>query len=136
MKEATKNQNSLPGLMSVEPPQGLYAAIMARIELAARRGAPMGAGGFCALGLACGAVLVPVVQYTAQQFYASGFYDYLSLILSDHSLVLTYWREFGLSLLESLPSVALLLFLPIAVALAWSLVRLVKNARAGFVRYA
>jgi hypothetical protein len=134
MKKATENQNSLYSVLeAVEPPQGLYAAIMARIEAAARRSAKIRAGLFGLVVVASGAALVPVMQYTASQFYASGFYDYLSLILSDHSLVLTYWREFGLSLIESLPSIAILLMLPISAALLWSLVRLVKNARAGFM---
>ena len=120
-------------LQTVEPPQGLYAAVIARIELAKRRAAQLRTGAFAIVALISSAVLVPVVQYTASQLYTSGFYDYLSLMLSDHSLVFAYWREFGLSLLESLPSLALLLLLPIAAALAWSLTRLVKNARTGFV---
>jgi hypothetical protein len=124
-----KEQGLHRTLQAVEPPQGLYAAVMTRIDAARRRTAQLRAGAFAALALISGAVLVPVAQYTAAQLYASGFYDYLSLALSDHSSVTTYWREFGLSLLESLPSLALLLLLPIVVALVWSLVRLVTNAR-------
>jgi len=136
MKEATKNKSGLyRTLRTVEPPQGLYTNILARVGLARRRAAQLRAGVFGVVVLTSGSLLVPIVQYTAGQFYASGFYDYLSLAMSDHALVTTYWREFGLSLIESLPSLALLLMLPIAAALAWSLVRLVKNARNAF-RYA
>ena len=116
-------------LQTVEPPKGLYAAILARVDLAKRRAAQMRAGLFGILALASGTLLVPALAYTSSQLYASGFYDYLSLISSDHSLVLTYWREFGLSLVESLPSLALLLLLPTVVALVWSLARLIKNAQ-------
>ncbi len=125
-----KSQNGLHRtLVTVEPPQGLYAAVMARIDLAKRRSAQLRAAACAAIALLSGALLVPALEYAADQFYTSGFYDYLSLVLSDHSLVLTYWREFGLSLVESLPSLAILVLLPIVAALAWSLVRLVKNAR-------
>lgn len=119
-------------LSTVEPPKGLYEAVMARIDTARRRAAQMRAGLFGMVALLSGALLVPALEYTMSQLYASGFYDYLSLILSDHSLVLTYWREFGLSLIESLPSLALLLLLPTIVALVWSLARLIKNVRSGF----
>ena len=122
-------------LAATELPQGLYAAIMARIDTAKRRAAQIRAGLFGIVALASGAALVPALQYTANQLYASGFEDYLSLMLSDQGSVLTYWREFGLSLVESLPSLALLVLLPIAAALVWSVVRLVKNVRTGF-RYA
>jgi hypothetical protein len=131
--EEVKQQGLHRTLATIEPPQGLYAAIMDRIDLAKRRGAQMRVGLFGILALASGALLVPAAQYLASQFYASGFYDYLSLAMSDHTLVMTYWREFGLSLVESLPSLAILLFVPIAAALVWSLVRLVKNARVGFI---
>ena len=128
-----KNRDSLHRtLATIEPPQGLYAAVLARIDLAKRRAAQMRAGLFGFVALVSGALLVPALEYTSSQLYASGFYEYLSLLSSDHSLVLTYWREFGLSLIESLPSLALLLLLPTVVALVWSLARLVKNVRTGF----
>jgi hypothetical protein len=130
MKPATENQLGLHRtLATIEPPVGLYAAIMTRIDIAKRRSAQMRSGVCAAIALLSAAALVPVVEYTLNQLYTSGFYDYLSLMLSDNGSVVTYWREFGLSLLESLPSIALLLLLPIMVALIWSLVRLVKNAR-------
>jgi hypothetical protein len=134
MKNGEEKQQGLyRTFTTVEPPQGLYAAVMLRIHLAQRRAAQMRAGLFAVVALASGAALVPVLGYTINQLYTSGFYDYLSLIFSDNSLVLTYWREFGLSLIESLPSLALLLLLPVAAALVWSLMRLVKNAMNGFV---
>ena len=119
---------------SVEAPAGLCEAIMARIAYAQRRAAQLRTGLFGALALASGVALVPAFQYAAQQFYASGFYDYLSLLSTDSGFILTYWREFGLSLVESLPSLALLLLLPIACALAYSLYRLTQTGRVAFGR--
>ena len=118
--------------MEVAAPNGLFEKVLARVDAARRRSAQVHAAAFAALVVLCAGALVPVLEYTAEQFSSSGFYDYLTLALSDHSLIFTYWREFSLSLLESLPSLALLLLLPLAIALGWSLVRLVKNARSAF----
>src|SRR6185437_15827244 len=100
-------------IQEMPAPEGLRERILARIELAKRHSAQIRAGLSALLAVFSLAAFVPVITYTAEQFYASGFYDYLSLLLSDRTLLLTYWREFALSLLESLPSLALLLLLPI-----------------------
>jgi hypothetical protein len=128
-----KEERLYSTLTEVRAPEGLCERILVRIELAKRRGAQLRAGLFGLLVVLTAGALVPVLEYTSQQFYASGFYDYLMLALSDHTLVTTYWREFGLTLLESLPSLALLLLIPTIAALLWSLRRLVKNARSGFI---
>jgi len=47
--------------------------------------------------------LVFVVRDALMQFSQSGFYDYFSLLSSDRAVVATYWKEFTLSLTESLP---------------------------------
>jgi cation transport ATPase len=120
-------------LAAIEPPKGLCEAILTRIESAKRRGARVRSGLFALLAMASGVALVPVWQYTTEQFYASGFSEYLTLIASDRSAVLPYWKEIGLSLIESLPSIALLVLIPILAALLWSLVRLVKNVRSAFI---
>lgn len=119
-------------LPMLEPKVGLYHLIIMRIALAKQRGARVRTALFGALALLSGAALVPALQYTAEQFYASGFYDYLTLIFSDRGFVLAYWRQFGLSLFESLPSLALLLLLPIVLALGYSLYRVVQTGRVAF----
>ena len=43
------------------------------------------------------------VKYLLQGFNQSGFYNYFSLLLSDPDIMLTYWREFSLSIVESIP---------------------------------
>ncbi|MDE1924632.1 MAG: hypothetical protein KGH79_00405 [Patescibacteria group bacterium] len=119
-------------LAEATPPRGLYEAILARIEEAKRTQARVRSGIFGIVAVLSGAALVPAVQYALAQFYASGFYDYASLLLSDRSLALTYWREFSLTLLESLPALALLFVIPLVVALVWSLSRTIKTARVAF----
>lgn len=119
-------------LAEVPPPRGLYEAILARIDAAKRASARVRAGLFGAVAVLSGLALVPAVQYAFAQFYASGFYDYASLLLSDRSLALTYWRELSLTLLESLPALALLLVIPLFAALVWSLLRTVQTARIAY----
>ena len=111
---------------------GLYHRVMERIALARQRAARIRTGLFGILAVVSGIALVPASQYAAEQFYASGFYDYLSLIISDRGFVFTYWQQFSFSLLESLPSLALLLLLPIAFALVYSLRRVVQTSRVAF----
>ena len=47
--------------------------------------------------------LIPAVQYIATESANSGFVQYVSLIISDSSLILTNWKEFSLLIAESLP---------------------------------
>jgi len=57
-----KNRDSLHRtLATIEPPQGLYAAVLARIDLAKRRAAQMRAGLFGFVALVSGALLVPAL---------------------------------------------------------------------------
>jgi hypothetical protein len=119
-------------LACVEAPEGLCASVLSRINGAKRRSAQWHAALFGLSTVASVAVLIPTLEYTSEQLYASGFYEYASFVVSDNSLATTYWREFSLSLLESLPSIALLLLLPIVAMLVWSLIRLVRNVRGAF----
>jgi hypothetical protein len=119
-------------LGEIEPASGLYAAILEHIRLAHRRGARMRAVALGMLSALCGALFVPILQYAAAEAYASGFYDYFSLVFSDRGFVLSHWHEFALSLAESLPSLAILLVIAISAALAWSLRKTVYNARLAF----
>ncbi len=121
-------------LSDMEPPSSLYAATLARIAFMRRRAAMVRTlllGGFAFLS---GAIFVPSLAYAVQEFHASGFYDYATLLISDRGLVLTFWREFVLSLLDSLPSFAVLLLLATSVAFIWSLRRMVPNARVAFMQ--
>lgn len=125
--------NTLKRLFAeLQAPESLYRAVHMRISALERRAARIRMTIFGILSLVSLAALVPALQYTAEQFYVSGFYDYTKLIFSDSSLVVTYWREFGLSLVDSLPSLALLLLIPIVALLIWSLKRTAQTARTAF----
>lgn|SRR3989338_8873239 len=57
----------------------------------------------------------------------SGFIDLSSLVLSDVRLVMPYWQDYVLSLLETLPAFSAALALAAALASFTFLTRLVKN---------
>ena len=49
------------------------------------------------------------IKILVGQFIKSGFYSYLSLAFSDSGVIATYWKEYTLSLVDSLPVVSLVL---------------------------
>lgn len=113
----------------IDPPRGLFSAILARIAQESRRAARFRLAMFSTVVVASGAALIPTLSYTMQEFRVSGFYDYVSLLFSDYTVASAHWQEISLSVVESLPSVAILLILSISITLIWSLRRAVPNAR-------
>ena len=73
--------------------------------------------------------LIFSVRYMIQEFYQSSFYSYLSLIFSDPSVVLSYWKELSMSLLETLPILGITISLIAVYVLLVSIRTLVKNTR-------
>jgi len=58
------------------------------------------------------------LRYVLQGFAQSSFYSYASLLLSDPDVLLQYWREFTLSLVETMPLFGITaLFITIALLL-------------------
>jgi hypothetical protein len=53
--------------------------------------------------------LIPVIIDLLSQFANSGFYEYLSLALLSSGSISSYWKEFILSLADSLPVMSLTL---------------------------
>lgn len=71
-------------------------------------------------------------QYVMQAVYQSSFYRYLSLLISDSDIVLSYWQQFTLSLVESMPFFAVTLALVAIVILMVSIRVFTNNARRSF----
>lgn len=130
--ESMKEQALYSAMRQLEAPQGLYASVLARIQLARQRSARLKTYLLGAAALVFGLTLIPALQYMARELYESGFYSYASLLFSDGKFVLSIWREFTFSLLESVPSIALLLVLVSAAAFVWSIRRTIINARIAF----
>lgn len=53
--------------------------------------------------------IVPTFKTLLSQLSNSGFYQYLSLASSDSSIIASYWKEFVLSLISTLPYASLVL---------------------------
>lgn len=62
-------------------------------------------------------------QILSEQIENSGIYYFASLIISDLGSVLAFWQDFSLAILESLPIVAIIMFV-INIALAVFTLRL------------
>ncbi|OGG66272.1 hypothetical protein A2Z56_00565 [Candidatus Kaiserbacteria bacterium RIFCSPHIGHO2_12_45_16] len=72
-----------------------------------------------------------VLQYLLTSFYQTSFYSYLSLIFSDPDVVLAYWQQFLLVLLEALPVASMIVALIVFGALLTALKLFVENSRLG-----
>jgi hypothetical protein len=72
---------------------------------------------------------VPTWQSFQANVQQSGFGQYLWLAYTDFQLVLAYWQDFGLSLLESMPTISLVELLSIVFVMVLSLKTLAKYGR-------
>src|SRR6266496_1203918 len=101
----------------IEPPKHLLGGILARVALARRRAARVKLVAASFGLLASVTALLPAFWYLLQEFYTSGFYDYFSLLFTDHSVAIAHWQELLLSLTEALPSIAILVLLGVVFVL-------------------
>lgn len=69
------------------------------------------------------------ISYFIQNTKTSGFYNYLSLILYDGLSLLEHWKEFSLSLAESLPLMSLVVVLVFLGLLIWSVSKTTYSIR-------
>lgn len=112
---------------NIEPPERLYLGILARIEREKRRIARIRLAFFGIVAGASLASIIPSFQYVMREFAQSGFYEYLSLLFSDSGAVLASWREFALSLAESLPITEITIFLVMVFVFLVSAKLAIKN---------
>lgn len=98
---------------SPEPPEGLFEQIMRRVHKEERLLAVKRMIVF-SLGLIGSAIaFFPALQTMRGVFAESGFMEFFSLLFSDAGLVMTYWQNFIMTLLESLPVISLSIFLAV-----------------------
>lgn len=127
-----KEHQKFLGLASLEAPRNVYDHILLRVETARMRAARMRLALFGALSFASLAALFPALQYAAQGFYQSGSYEYLSLVFSDGTALLPYWKEFLLTLAESLPVFEIAVVLGVVYVLLESIKLAVRNTSIAF----
>ncbi|MEK7641763.1 MAG: hypothetical protein AAB365_02095 [Patescibacteria group bacterium] len=90
-------------LEASEPPRDLAMRISMRIQHARtiRNRVHIAVHGAVIIGSIV--VFVPALQYAGAEASQSGFYEYVSLLASDGSLLISSWKELGISILESAP---------------------------------
>jgi|GEM_PF-1333728 len=101
-------------------PSGLMRGILVRLEKEAasfERSQRRLWGTVSALSLAA---FLASSWYAVTAFSTSNFGSYFSLIFSDGGSIALWWRELGLSLVESLPLLSLGVFLASICAVLWS----------------
>ncbi|MDE2057644.1 MAG: hypothetical protein KGI78_02195 [Patescibacteria group bacterium] len=122
-----------PLLSQIEPPATLLGEVLARVARARRARARARLAAFAAAGALSAAALADALAYAAREWYASGFGAYLALAFSDRALALAYSRDLLFSLVEALPSFAILLLIGFVALFAWSVKRASGEARAAFL---
>lgn len=105
----------------IEPTQNLCKSVLSRIAYARCRAAR---AMFIFQTFVCfisGMLLVPLVGSVGREFYTSGFYEYATLLFSgDVASITNVWTELTYSLIESIPSFAIVGMLFVGATLIWS----------------
>lgn len=115
-----------------ELPKNLRSNILLGIRSEEKRIAKQQLAASSFVAIASIGAIVASVKYALTAFYQSSFYSYATLLLSDPDMVLRYWREFGLALLESLPVIGIVCCLAAVCTLLVSLRFFARNMQLGF----
>ena len=112
-----KSDNLFSILGSKEIPSDLYEKIVFKIEKASIRKAKISLFYQGLLAVVSFASIFPVFIGVIKGFSQSGFWQYFSLIFTDGGIVLSNWKVFLTSLLESAPFYEMTFFLIIVFVL-------------------
>jgi hypothetical protein len=98
----------------IEPPAGLFLKVLSRIE-AEEKIALLKRRIFVFSGLVCASTtgLIVSFNFARNAIAESGFGEFFSLIFSDPAIVIAYWQNFFLTLLESFPIIEATIFLAV-----------------------
>jgi hypothetical protein len=128
MDEKQSNKSTSKRLPN--PSADLFVKIMNRIDVERRRISIRRRFTIFSVGLIGSLIaLTPVFKMMQKGFVESGFTKFFSLIFSDSAAILSYWHEFILILLESLPVVSILAFLAIILVFLGSLKFVIQDAK-------
>jgi hypothetical protein len=95
--------------------------IWQNITIQDKRMARMKLWAFSLTGLFSFVGLFPAIKSLLSDLSQSGFYEYLSLAFSSSGSIMSYWREFALSLAESLPTMSIILSFSLILIFLFSL---------------
>lgn len=125
-------QKLFQGLEIPSVPLGLRDSVLARIDREMRYASSLRLALLVPFVFIASAVAVTSFQYLSRETAQSGFSEYLSILFSDGSSILLYWREFLISIAETTPILGMALFLGAVIALAGSLKATFKNIQVLF----
>jgi ABC-type phosphate/phosphonate transport system permease subunit len=111
----------------MNPPKGLLEKILKRIHREERFFIIRRLGIFSVTLLGSIIAFIPVLKMLLSDFAKSGFFNFFSLAFSDFSTVASYWQNFTVILLETLPIISLVLFLAVILVFLQSVKSLTKN---------
>jgi len=110
-------------------PPSLYNDIVFKLETARIKKARLGLIFQGVLSLVSFVIAFPIFLNVAERFSQSGFFQYLSLVFTDGEIVLSNWKVFASSLLESAPFYEATIFLAVVFVLLQSLKFAVRNLK-------
>lgn len=117
----------------VEPSDRLFDKVIGRIQQFQRdkrvKAVKRRIFVFSALSLISLIAFVPAFSTMKLNMTESGFLNFISLLFSDFKVVMSYWQNFTMSLLESLPVVNLVLVFFLVFSFLWSLKSLFGNIK-------
>ncbi len=83
--------------------------------------------GFSFASLASLVSFIPAWKALTSDLTQSGIYDYFSIIFSNNGSILSYWKELSLSIIESLPTMSIVLSLSLIFVFILSLKYVAKQ---------
>lgn len=99
-----KNIYKINKISQTRPPKALFEIVSKRISQERKLKQLKRRLFFYTLAFTFSLILCLIsLFWSKSQFSKSGFFEYLSLIYFDFNIVLTYWQDFALTLLEILP---------------------------------
>ena len=104
----------------VEPRPHLCADICHVIVLREKRSRHIKLFGYTIIATISLITIIPASISLVQQLGQSGFGQYASLAVSDAGALTGYWKQFAVTLAESIPGVSLALVLGTILLLGWS----------------
>ena len=113
----------------IEPPKDLFEKIVKRIHREERILVFKKIIIFSITLIAAIAGFAPTLKFFLSDLSQSGFFNFFSLAFYDFSAVMAYWQSFAMILLETLPTLSLLLFLAVLLTFLQSLKYLIINIK-------
>jgi len=105
----------------IEPSKNLKISIMNKIRKEEIKKTIYKIAFSSILSLGSVAMSIIFIMNVIKDTYQSGLYEYLSLIASDGALVISYWKTFTMSVVESLPILQITMVFTSVWIFVWSI---------------